>query len=93
MENTTASDSISVELTGPRECSDLVEFLESRGLTASLRETNDHCELEIGLAPSLDVLLRTVVHQALIAWLSERESPLVLAEMGDGTYVLRPASD
>lgn len=93
METTTTSDTISLELTGPRECTDLVEFLERRGLTASLCETNDHCELAIGLAPSPDVRLRTAVHGALTAWLAERESPLVLAENRDGTYVLRPAGD
>ncbi len=88
-----ASDTISLELAGPRECSDLVEFLAGRGLTASLRETNDHCRLEIRLTQSPRALLRTAVRQALNAWLAERETPLVLAEEADDGYVLRPPSD
>jgi hypothetical protein len=93
METATTLNTISVELTGPRQCSDLVEFLESRGLTASLQETDDHCELTVSFAPSPETALRTAVHNALIAWLAREGSPLVLAEDGDDTYVLRPPSD
>jgi hypothetical protein len=60
---------------------------------ASLRETDDHCELTVSFALSPEIELGTAVHNALIGWLAQQGLPLVLAEDGDETYVLRPPSD
>ena len=92
MEALTTTDTMTVELTGPHDCSELIAFLAGRGLEASLTETNDHCELEIGFAPSSEGL-RTAVRKALIDWLAEHDSPLLLTEAGDDELVLRPPSD
>lgn len=84
---------IHVELTGPRTCSPLIEYLGSRGLAGRLVETDDHCELEVGYAVEPEERLRGEVWGALRDWLAETESPLVLAETPDDGYVLRPAGE
>jgi len=93
METATASQTISVEVPCARECSDLVEFIEAHGLTASFAETNDHRQLAIGFAPAPTLELKTAVRHALTSWLAEHNPPLVLDETTDNGYVLRPPGD
>ncbi len=87
------SQNVHVQLAGPRPCSELVDFLAVRGLAATLVETNDRCELEIGYAADPDERLRDDVAGALRSWLAERDASLVLSEDGDDGYVLRPPGE
>ena len=82
-----------VELSGPRDCTELIEYLRSCGLEGTLVETNDRCELEVGYAVDPAQRLHEEVWAALRSWLSERDSPLVLAAVGEGEYVLRPPGE
>jgi hypothetical protein len=84
---------VHVELAGPRACSELIEFLGTRGLAAEVVATNEHCELEIAYAVEPEARLSSEVGAALRSWLAEHESPLVLAEAGERSYVLRPAAE
>ena len=87
------TSTVHVELAGPRACSDLIAFLGSRGLTAAVVETNEHCELEIAYAVEPEARLSRDVGEALRTWMAEHESPLVLAEAGEDSYLLRPAAE
>jgi hypothetical protein len=87
------SRNVHVELSGPRETSELVQFLAGRGLGATVVDGNGCCALDIAYAIDPDERLRDDVARALRDWLAGRESPLVLSEAGDGGYVLRPPGE
>jgi hypothetical protein len=87
------STTIHVEVAGPCDAEDLVEFLAARGLESTVTSANDHCELEVGYAVDPEVLLRREFEAALSSWLEQRERPLVPAHDAEHDYVLRPPGD
>jgi hypothetical protein len=87
------SRNVHVELSGPRDTSELVHFLAGRGLGATVVDTDDCCALEVGYAVDPDERLHDDVATALRDWLAQRESPLVLSEADGDAYVLRPPGE
>jgi hypothetical protein len=84
---------IRIELAGPRDCANLIEYLAGRGLSGRLVEANDRCELEVGYAVDAEQRLRDDVSAALDGWLAERHTPFVLTAVTEDEYVLRPPGD
>jgi hypothetical protein len=84
---------IRIEIAGPRVCGELLHFLGARGLAGRLVETNDRCALEVGYVADPEERLRNDVRDALRDWLAERDTPLVLSEVGEDAYVLRPPGE
>lgn len=87
------SRNVHVELSGPRAGSELVGFLASRGLAATVVDTDACCALEVGYAADPDERLHEDVARALRAWVTERQSGLVLSEADENGYVLRPPGE
>jgi hypothetical protein len=84
---------IHVEVGSSREGAELGEFLAGRGLTCSVLNEPDHCELDVGLGVAPEELLRRELDIALRAWLGRHEPPLVPSRTRDGAIVLRPPGD
>jgi hypothetical protein len=84
---------IHVELESPGETQDLIEFLATRGLTATTTDCGDHCELEIGYLVDPEERLRQEFDAALTSWLETRGRPLVPVADAEHHYVLRPPGD
>jgi hypothetical protein len=87
------AETVHVELAGVRTCGRLVEYLGAQGLKSRLVETNEHCELEVEYTVDTDERLRNDVRHALRGWVADRDGSLVLAEVGDGRFLLRPAGE
>jgi hypothetical protein len=93
METTAALPTISVDITGARDCTELFERLEANRLTAHVEQVDGRCELEIRPALMSDNELRATVRRVLSTWLVERDPPLVLDESATSDYLLRPPAD
>ena len=87
------AETVHLELTGPRTCGQLIEYLGACGLTGRLVETNEHCELEVECTDDPDEPLREEVRQALRSWVAERDGSLIAAEVGKGQFVLRTPAE
>ena len=87
------ADTVHLELTGPRACGELIEYLGARGLVGSLVETNDRCELEVEYADDPGERLCAEVRRALRSWVAERDGSLIVAEFGRGQFVLRSPAE
>jgi hypothetical protein len=84
---------VHIEVPCSCDAASLVEFLEARGLTASLTTSNDHCELEVRYAVDPDVRLPKDVEAAVAAWLEEGSHLLIPAVAREHELVLRPPAD
>jgi len=87
------SETIHVEFASLSEASGFVEFLEPRGLTGSIANKDDHCEIEVRYAVDPEVRLRRDFEAALGCWLEEIGHPLIPTFDREHSYVLRPPGD
>ncbi len=84
------NDTIHVELACAVDAAALTDFLSDRGLTASVANANDHCDIEIGFA---DGRLTYEFERALGSWLEHNDRQLVPIATAEHGYVLRPPGD
>ncbi len=87
------NDTIHVELAAVCDAEDLIPFLAGRGLTGTITNSNEHCDVEIRYAIEPEVRLRNDVEAALASWLEGRDRPLVPTSDAEHDYVLRPPAD
>ena len=84
---------VHIELPCSYDAASFAEFLEARGLTASVTTSNDHCELEVGYAVDPDLRLHKDVEAAVADWLEEGNHALIPALNRENELVLRPPAD
>ena len=87
------TETIHVELVGPCDAADFLEFLAGRGLSATVTSENDHCEMEVGYAVDPEARLRRDFDAALASWLETSGRPLIPVLAHGHDYVLRPPGD
>jgi hypothetical protein len=84
--------SIQVEVPRRGIGSDLTEALAEHGLDAAIREDGKGCVLDVTFADDERERLVAGAVQAIEAYLSERNLPLVV-QRGDGGVIVRPPAD
>ena len=84
--------SIQVEVSRRGIGSDLTEALAEHGLDAAIREDGEGCVLDVTFADDERERLVAGAVQAIEAYLSERNLPLVV-QRGDGGVIVRPPAD
>lgn len=86
-------ETIHVQLLGPRDGDDLVEYMSSRGLVGTVTEARESSEIEVGYSLAREERLRHDLRKVLRDWVAERAGALVLSEVEDGRFVLRPPAE
>ena len=87
------AETIHVELPARRDGEALVEYMRARGLAGTMIQADGSCALEVGYDVEREEQLRSDVRDALRDWVAERDSSLVLAEVGAGRFLLRPPGE